>query len=141
MNPKQQGFTLIELMIVVAVIGILALIALPVYQNYVARSQVGAGLADIRGGLSVFEEGIQTARTDTPDPSAIGLATSTARCSTIAVTGAWSDANGQRIACTLRGHPQVAAHFVRLTRTGTGQWACESSVAAPLLPVGCALGS
>src|SRR5690606_39244347 len=53
---KQQGFTLIELMIVVAIIAILAAIALPAYQNYVAKSQVTAGLADIRGGVTAFEE-------------------------------------------------------------------------------------
>jgi type IV pilus assembly protein PilA len=53
---KQSGFTLIELMIVVAIIGILAAIAIPAYQDYIARSQVSEGVQLLGGGKTPLAE-------------------------------------------------------------------------------------
>tara|TARA_R110002167_G_scaffold319690_1_gene525479 strand:- start:1249 stop:1722 length:474 start_codon:yes stop_codon:yes gene_type:complete len=56
MKTMQKGFTLIELMIVIAIIGILAAVAIPQYQNYIARSEVQTSLGDTRGMTMAIED-------------------------------------------------------------------------------------
>ena len=56
MKKVQQGFTLIELMIVVAIIGILAAIAIPAYQDYTIRAQVSEGLSLAAGAKTAVAE-------------------------------------------------------------------------------------
>lgn len=55
LNAKPSGFTLIELMIVVAIIGVLSAIGVPAYQNYVAKSELATGLATLKSLLTPAE--------------------------------------------------------------------------------------
>ena len=59
MNTIQKGFTLIELMIVVAIVGILAAVAVPQYQNYIARSQVAEAFTLMDGGKATIQTNLQ----------------------------------------------------------------------------------
>ncbi|HGL5578193.1 TPA: prepilin-type N-terminal cleavage/methylation domain-containing protein [Neisseria gonorrhoeae] len=56
MNTLQKGFTLIELMIVIAIVGILAAVALPAYQDYTARAQVSEAILLAEGQKSAVTD-------------------------------------------------------------------------------------
>jgi len=74
---KQQGFTLIELMIVVAIIGILAAIAIPAYQDYTIRAQVSEGLNLSGGAKAAVTEYFQDRGSMPSDNTEAGLAAAT----------------------------------------------------------------
>lgn len=132
---KHHGFTLIELMIVVAIIAILAAIALPAYQNYVARAQLAAALADLKGGKSSFEAELVLNNIVSTNPADVGLQSSTVRCSLIEL----DSSAGGFIRCTLRGNPLVNGRTLTLQRNAsTESWACTSTVTdARLRPTDC----
>lgn len=128
MSSNQKGFTLIELMIVVAIIGILAAVALPAYQNYTAKSQMTTGLAEITPGKEQAEVLINEGLTaDVATADKVGLADSSRCTITVSITAATGVAS---IACALQGNPAVKGKKITWSRSAAGVWTCSTDLAS-----------
>ena len=140
---KQQGFTLIELMIVVAIIGILAAIAIPAYQDYTIRAQVSEGL-NLAGGAKAAVSEYTMDRGSFPsdnNEAGISLAATINGKYVESVTvedGLVTVAYGNEAHTTLDPGELELSPF---TNAGSVEWICRSSagptIADKHLPAAC----
>ncbi|WP_066739431.1 pilin [Cupriavidus sp. D384] len=146
----QHGFTLIELMIVVAIIGILAGIAVPQYQDYVARSQFSEGVNLASGQKAPVTEAFSNSGSCPSNASggAGGIPASTdisgSYISSVQVGGTATDAGGCTITANFKDSgiaKGLTGKSVTLTMgnadKGSVTWKCESSADKKYLPQAC----
>ena len=165
-RSMQKGFTLIELMIVVAIIGILAAIALPQYQTYVSKSQVARAMGEagnlktsvetclLEGRTATWSSNLAAAASPAADECNLQATSSSIldgakQGNGVAIVGAmgypqidYADAPVVRIVATFGNGAAaaltVAAHkTLTWERSATGTWTCTSTVDAKYLAKGC----
>lgn len=150
---RSSGFTLIELMIVVAIIGILAAIAIPSYQTYVAKSQAARVMSETGGLRSLVESCINEGKLGVGsalgqcDPGAVGSSlingasqTSVVLPADVGVPQVTIVANGAvTIVSTFsnKAVPFFIAKNLTWARTTDGSWNCSTSIDIVFRPKGC----
>lgn len=152
MNTMQKGFTLIELMIVVAIIGILAAIAIPQYQNYIAKSQVSRVMSEAGAIKTAVEACILEGKTAI---GACNLGATDSNIQSLTVAGSAPNNDGQN-AAALTETTTIVATFdenaaatlktanknqLTWTRDATGTWKCTTVVESKYRPAACSASS
>jgi len=148
MKQVQKGFTLIELMIVVAIIGILAAVAIPQYQNYIAKSQVSRVMSETSALRTAVETCLLDGITDVDD-CALGWTTSNLIGEDASLNPGYDAQTGLEVELNEDGTATIEAEFggnaatilkgktLTWARADTGTWSCSTDVDAKFRPTGC----
>ena len=154
MNHGQKGFTLIELMIVVAIIGILAAVAIPQYQNYIGSSQVSRVMGEVGSLRTAVESCLMNGISETncefgwTDSNLLGAKTLQSGDDGAGLVATFTDGGGVTLVATFGGNAASAISGDKLTWTrynntstdpAPGSWACTTTVEAKYAPAGCSV--
>ena len=148
MKNTQKGFTLIELMIVVAIIAILAAIAIPAYQDYLIRAQVSEGAVLTDGAKTAVAEYYSNSGTFPPSQTSAGLASPASITGTYVSSVTLTAGTGVITAQFSKTSPQKAnaaidGDMLELSPTtsmGSIKWTCKAgatAIPAKYLPSSC----
>jgi len=140
-RSMQQGFTLIELMIVVAIIGILAAVALPAYQDYTVRAKTSEVVLAASGGKTAVSEAYQTLG-HMPTAGSDGVAGQSSPYVASVTYTKTSDTVGVITAVASSKEPKISGSNVVLTgtadtSTGVVTWVCTGTIVSKYLPANC----
>lgn len=138
---KNKGFTLIELIIVVAIISVLAAIAIPMYQNNIARSQMTTAIAELNGARTQYELIMNDGATNSAfTVDNMGLSALASKYCTYVVHPPVAGVSLPALECQLRNVASVlSGESVFLNRQANGTWKCSTSAGIPnkLKPIDC----
>lgn len=137
---SQRGFTLIELMIVIAIVSILAAVSFPQYQKFIAKSKLATAFAEISAG----KIGVETAIADglfVSNPIDIGLAQATERCKNVEVAADVFNGSAS-ITCNLNEDSVYGSGTLVVSRGSAADlWECSATLSSSgfenLLPKPC----